>query len=272
MKKYYDILGIPVNSSSEKIKEAYRELAKKYHPDKHINNPLGELAAEKFKEVKEAYETLINSKTNNSYSESKSDNRSTDSNSNYSYRDNSYNADQKFDELFEKANHLVDLKMWRDLINLGSELVSISPNRSEAYAIKALGHYSVNEYTMAELYSNKAIERGNEEYYVLFINGVSLFQVSKFNDCVESFRKIIVLYREEPDVVGYLAMAYEKMGNSKTGKQYWDRLAFLDPNNDLLKTRKNVWDIGNGNYISKEDGKNTACAICLLLECIFDCF
>ncbi len=52
---YFQILGLGQNASNEEIKSAYRRLAKIYHPDKHQNNP--ELT-EKFKQIKEAYETL----------------------------------------------------------------------------------------------------------------------------------------------------------------------------------------------------------------------
>ena len=53
-KNYYDILGVGKDASPEDIKSAYRRLAKKYHPD--INKEAD--AAEKFKEVNEAYECL----------------------------------------------------------------------------------------------------------------------------------------------------------------------------------------------------------------------
>ena len=58
MKDPYEILGIKQNATPEEIKKAYRTLAKKYHPDNYVNNPLADLAAEKFKEINEAYEQL----------------------------------------------------------------------------------------------------------------------------------------------------------------------------------------------------------------------
>lgn len=54
----YKILGINTSATNEEIKAAYRELAKKYHPDKYVNNPLSELANEKMKQINEAYEEV----------------------------------------------------------------------------------------------------------------------------------------------------------------------------------------------------------------------
>lgn len=55
MKDYYYFLGIPQNASAEDIKKAYRKLSLKYHPDKNEND---DYFSDRFKEVKEAYETL----------------------------------------------------------------------------------------------------------------------------------------------------------------------------------------------------------------------
>ncbi|MGI6191267.1 MAG: DnaJ domain-containing protein [Eubacterium sp.] len=54
----YEILGIPRNASQDDIRKAYRELVKKYHPDKYQGNPLADLAEEKLQEVNWAYDTL----------------------------------------------------------------------------------------------------------------------------------------------------------------------------------------------------------------------
>ncbi|MBE7022385.1 MAG: J domain-containing protein [Ruminococcaceae bacterium] len=61
MRDPYEVLGLQKGATQEEIKKAYRKLAKKYHPDNYVNNPLADLAAEKFKEINEAYEQLFGS-------------------------------------------------------------------------------------------------------------------------------------------------------------------------------------------------------------------
>lgn len=57
-KNPYTILGVTENATEKEIKIAYRELAKKYHPDNYEDSPLKDLATEKMKEVNEAYDEI----------------------------------------------------------------------------------------------------------------------------------------------------------------------------------------------------------------------
>src|ERR1051325_2689572 len=54
-KDYYTVLGVPSSATQEEIKKQYRKLAAKHHPDKNQNDPK---AAERFKEISEAYQVL----------------------------------------------------------------------------------------------------------------------------------------------------------------------------------------------------------------------
>lgn len=54
----YSVLGVEPNASDDEIKQAYRKLARKYHPDNYQDNPLADLAEEKMKEINEAYEQI----------------------------------------------------------------------------------------------------------------------------------------------------------------------------------------------------------------------
>lgn len=59
----YEVLGVNPNDDEETIKKAYRNLVKKYHPDRYVNSPMADMATEKLKEINEAYDMLTNKKT-----------------------------------------------------------------------------------------------------------------------------------------------------------------------------------------------------------------
>ena len=63
-KDYYDVLGVSKSANKDELKKAYRKLAMKYHPDR---NPDDSQAAEKFKELSEAYEILSDDQKRQTY-------------------------------------------------------------------------------------------------------------------------------------------------------------------------------------------------------------
>lgn len=86
MKNPYEVLGVSENATDEEIKTAYRNLAKKYHPDNYNDSPLADLAEEKMKEINEAYDRICDMRRNGSHSSSSSGTYGTGS----SYRQTAY--------------------------------------------------------------------------------------------------------------------------------------------------------------------------------------
>jgi DnaJ-class molecular chaperone len=69
MQQYYDLLGVTINSSDDEIKQKFRQLAMKHHPDREGNS-------DKFNEVVQAYKYIT--KVNNNFKELKNLNQSND--------------------------------------------------------------------------------------------------------------------------------------------------------------------------------------------------
>lgn len=76
----YEVLGISRNATDQEVKKAYRALSRKYHPDANVGKPDAKAYEEKFKQIQQAYQTIMgerqNGGANRSYSSFQGHNRS----------------------------------------------------------------------------------------------------------------------------------------------------------------------------------------------------
>jgi len=83
MKDPYEVLGVSSSASDEEIKRAYRDLARKYHPDNYADNPLADLAQEKMKDINEAYDSITRSRSGGANYQRQTQNRQSYQNASY---------------------------------------------------------------------------------------------------------------------------------------------------------------------------------------------
>ena len=77
MKNPYEILGISPNATNEEVRAAYRNLAKKYHPDNYVDSPVADLAEEKMKDINWAYDEILKIRANQQSGNSQNTNTSS---------------------------------------------------------------------------------------------------------------------------------------------------------------------------------------------------
>jgi hypothetical protein len=99
IKNYYQILGLEPSVTKEEIKKAYRIYATKFHPDKQNNDKFFE---ERFKEVKEAYDTLIDDHKRGAYDAKLKHQTNSNNSSNSFYTSQSYSENGIYEDLVKR--------------------------------------------------------------------------------------------------------------------------------------------------------------------------
>ena len=115
MKDPYSILGVSPGASDEEVKNAYRNLARRYHPDNYDdNNPLKELAKEKMQEINAAYDEI---------QRDRSEAERSSSSRNYSYGNNSYSNNSSASSIYATVRQKINERKYREAEQL---LMSVS--------------------------------------------------------------------------------------------------------------------------------------------------
>lgn len=144
MKDPYEVLGLQRNATKEEVKHAYRRLAKKYHPDMNVDNPLADLAEEKFKEIQQAYDDIMSG-----------------SSSSYQTNNNYYNNDSN--SSFTAVRQQVNIGRYQDAIRA---LNSISDRNAEWNFLMGVCYVNLGSTGQGVQFVQRAVNMnpGNIEY------------------------------------------------------------------------------------------------------------
>lgn len=152
----YQVLNISSNATDDEVKKAYRDLARKYHPDNYHDNPLADLAQEKMKEINAAYDEIQRRRSGQGGS------RASSSQSGYGYgygQRSAYSGNPVFQRVRMAINR-------NDLNTAEQLLAEISDHNGEWNFLKGMICYRRGWVDEARRYYQTAcqMDPGNAEY------------------------------------------------------------------------------------------------------------
>ena len=156
----YKVLNVPSTASDEEVKKAYRDLARKYHPDNYHDNPLAGLAQEKMKEINEAYDRITKQRSGRGGQSSNGGGYGGYSGANaYQYQNRSYGGDARYQR--------VRMLIRSGNLNLSEEILNTVTDRdAEWHFLKGNLCYRRGWLDEARRYYQQAcrMDPGNAEY------------------------------------------------------------------------------------------------------------
>ena len=161
-KNPYDVLGVSPSASDDEIKKAYRDLTRKYHPDANVDNPLADLAEEKFKEVQEAYDTIMHERSSGSSGSYSYGGSSSGCSGSYSYGGSSSQSGAP-DPRLQAAVNYINSRRFREALNTLDQI----PERSAMwYYLSGCANAGLGNNVLARDHAAQAVnmEPNNLQY------------------------------------------------------------------------------------------------------------
>lgn len=161
----YSILGVSRDASDREIKRAYRNMSRKYHPDSYASSPAAEAeaAAEKFKQIQEAYNQIVNE-------------RSGRSSGGYGGAYGGYGGGQSYseeDQHLMAAVNYIRARRYNEAINV---LNGIGNRSGRWYYLSSVANMGLGNNVVAQDHAKKAVELEPDnmefrQYYQQLQNG-----------------------------------------------------------------------------------------------------
>jgi len=229
-KNHYKVLDVEYLSNQDEIKEAFRRLAVKWHPDRHTDN-FKAAASKKFIEVMEAYEILGNPARRKEYNacfiyETKI----------ASGKEQSYGEEEKYKKFGAKVSEWEKQARERagNIARESYEHFSKMADNLVSFVVKGLYHL-LDKISSPDFYE-KAVESYHESLRInpddsetLFSLGFIYYKKGEFEKSARCYKRAMSINPEDPDVYYSLGVVREEAGQSIKAMNCFKMAAELNP-------------------------------------------
>ena len=228
---YYLTLGVSQSATLKEIKIAFRHLARQYHPDLNPGDPA---AAEKFKQISQAYDVLSDNVQRRRYDrrvpfENKPQTTTSQSNNQYSRTSNPKTAK----DFYNRGFHYTQIKEYSKAIDDYSQAIKLNPKFIDAYLKRCEMRYKMgdNQGVLDDCQQIFAINRqvAKAHYY----QGRARYALGYAEPAVESYTVAIAQDHNYPQAYYYRGIAYKELFKFSFAIQDLNKAA------DLFRLQKN---------------------------------
>lgn len=159
----YKILGVSYNASEDEIKKAYRSLSRKYHPDANVGSPNQKEYEEKFKEVQQAYNMIMDQKQGKSQPQQGFGEDFWDfGGQGFSGRKSGNQSETKDEQYLRSAANYIQNGYYREGLNV---LEQVQDRRGAWYYYSAIANYRVGNNAIAIDHARTACAFEPDNFY-----------------------------------------------------------------------------------------------------------
>lgn len=218
-KDYYQILQISPQATLEEIKAAFRRLARQYHPDLNPNDPASE---EKFKEISEAYEILLNSPRNSrkhSQSQGKQDSSASPS------------SPQEF---YLSGIKKALAKDYLSALNDYSQAILLKPDFLEAYIKRCETYFCISQYQKCLEDCQLILRLDAHCFEAYYYQGRSRHKLGYFKGAIEAYSQGLKIQNNSALAYYYRGLAYQELDKNKRA------ISDLQKSMNLFQTQEDI--------------------------------
>jgi curved DNA-binding protein CbpA len=269
------LLELSGTPGPDEINSAYRAQAKRYHPDGHsdANDDVKKMLAERFNALNEARELLLAQA--GASERGRGSQGSTDGDGARKTGGRRGGASgHSFEERAGQVRVLAGRRQWPAMLRLLASMEEVYGDRVELFQLELEVLGAAGEYVLALDAGRNILELAPESRHEPdFLH--HLANLALLGN--QTRQGLMYINQAEEELAGPVPAFIETrarlniaMGKTAEADALIERLKQYDPKNPLVLEREEVWNIAN-TYVDKSDASQSACFLCLLLECIFDC-